>query len=226
MLIQHPQVVKRAGEIHFFDLQYRKGVDWYQNQFPEKPEPAFQVGEKSPYYLFHPHVPQRVHVHYPDVKLIIILRNPIDRAYSHYWHNVRAENESLSFAEALKAEPSRLAGQKKKLQQPGYKSPSYLKYSYLARGVYVEQIRRWLKYFPREQIHIVSSRDLKEKPIETMNGLFAFLGLPDHPVGYPDLDNRFDYPRMDPHLREELSAYFRPYNQELENLLGRKFHWD
>lgn len=226
MLIQHPLVVKRTGELHFFDLNYRKGVEWYQSQFPEKPEPHYLAGEKSPYYLFHPLVPSRVKALYPHVKLIIVLRNPIDRAYSHYWHNVRDQRETLSFAEALKAEPSRLAGQQKKLQQPGYKSPSYLRYSYLARGIYVEQIQRWLNVFPREQFFIISSRDLKEQPVATMNSLFAFLGLPAYPVSYPDADNRFDYPRMNPQLREVLRAYFKPFNQQLEILLDRKFDWD
>ena len=68
--------------------------------------------------------------------------------------------------------------------------------------------------------------ELKEKTVDTMNGLFAFLGLPAYSVSYPDEDNRFDYPPMDPMLRNELKAYFKPYNQKLENLLGRKFNWD
>src|SRR5262249_39356681 len=92
-------------EIHFFDLHYDKGVDWYQQQFSQKQSSLEVIGEKSPYYLFHPTAPKYVQELYPKMKLIVILRNPVDRAYSQYWHNLRyheyEENELETFEDAI-----------------------------------------------------------------------------------------------------------------------------
>jgi hypothetical protein len=159
------------------------------------------------------------------VKIIAILRNPIDRAYSHYWHNKRAKREKLSFKDALTAETQRLEGEKEKLiNNPKYKSNNYRRYSYLERGRYAEQLKRWLEFFPKEQIMVISSSDLRNKTDEVMQNLFAFLNLPSFtPEAYKSSSHK--YPPLDPEVRKELAAYFQPYNEELEALLGRKFNW-
>ena len=111
------------------------------------------------------------------------------------------------------------------LKDPTYNSLNYQRFSYLSRGIYVDQVKRWLSYFPREQILIISSNDLRNNTDEVVSRVYAFLGLPPHtPARY--IDRHTNYPSMDKELREELQDYFRPYNQALEELLGMEFGWD
>jgi hypothetical protein len=154
LMIQHPLILwSSKKEPHFFDLQYNKGAKWYEMLFPERPSSDHLLGEKSPYYIVHPQVPKRIFSHYPNVKIIMILRNPVSRAYSHYQFNVARNMEKLSFEDAIEAESKRLKGEEKKLQKnPAYRSSKFKHFSYLTRGMYAHQIKRWLKYFPSEQI--------------------------------------------------------------------------
>ena len=100
-LIQHPQIVPSSKkEVHFFDLNFHLGQSWYEKHFPEVSDNIL-TGEASPYYIFHPLCPKRIFDYDPSVKLIVILRNPIDRAYSHYRHIVRLGHEPLKFEDAL-----------------------------------------------------------------------------------------------------------------------------
>lgn len=223
---QHPQVVYKKGEVHFFDLMFHKGTGWYRHRFDPRPTRDHLIGDKSPYYMIHPLVPKRVHDLYPDVKIVAILRNPVDRAYSHYWHNVRHGRETLPFEEAIKTEQQRLRGEKWKIiHDLLHKGENYRHFSYLKRGIYVEQLKRWMKFFPREQIFIISSSDLRTQPDVVMNDLFAFLGVPGQTL--PKYKNRsHKYEPMAPHIRQQLVEYFKPYNKRLEELLGRKFNWD
>lgn len=138
ILRQHPQIVDRPGEIHFFDIHFQKGIEWYKMQFPPSSNPASIRIDKSPYYLFHPSVPQRAFAILPKAKLIILLRNPIDRAYSQYFMNIRNNRESLSFSDAIKAETARLEGESERilfnLNTPSISNHRI--FSYLSRGIY------------------------------------------------------------------------------------------
>jgi|SRR5690242_3518862 len=102
-LARHPDVAPpSAKELHFFDSEYHKGDAWYRERFPSLRN-GFITGEATPYYIFHPHTPTRVRDWNSKVKLIVLLRNPVDRAYSHYHHEVRLGTESLDFETALVA---------------------------------------------------------------------------------------------------------------------------
>lgn len=223
---QHPKVVKKKLEVHFFDINFFLGVDWYQAQFAERPTPDHIIGDKSPYYMFHPYVPERVHSLYPKVKIIAILRNPVDRAYSQYWMNVRSANETLSFEKALKAEHKRLKGENDNIKDPTYPCRNHRRFSYLSRGIYVEQLRNWLTYFPREQLWVISSDDLRNDANTVLNQIFEFLGLPPHQISILHPDKHSQYEPMDPNLRKSLVEYYRPYNEELEKFLNMKFNWN
>lgn len=226
-LIQHPKIaLSYRNEVHFFDVRFDRGPQWYKEQFPRRPSPSHLIGEKSPYYLVHPRVPRRIHALYPNVKLIMILRNPIDRAYSHYHFNVRRNLEALTFEQAIVKEPSRIKKGEKELKRgPAYDNQDFRLYSYLKRGMYAEQINRWFSYFPREQILIITHEELNERPIEVMNELFAFLDL--EPYDQLEIDHELsNYPSMQESTREELSEFFRLHNQKLYELLGRNLGWD
>ena len=107
-LSSHPQVVPAIKkEVHFFDYNFGKGLDWYRSHFPRW-TPMGVTGEATPYYMFHPNAAKRVYQVIPQTKLIMLLRNPIDRAYSHYHHEVRLGVESATFQEAIRLEPARI----------------------------------------------------------------------------------------------------------------------
>ncbi len=235
-LCLHPQILPvTAKELHFFDLQFDRGIAWYRAQFPLQPSrlyarwtkhPVTLSGEASPYYLFHPHVPQRIAALVPHVKLMSLLRNPIDRAYSHYHHNVRKQRESLSFAEAIRREPERLQPELDRLQlDDRYISPTHQHFSYLARGLYIDQIQRFEAVFPQAQMLTLSSDRLFEQPHETYHDVLAFLGIPPWSPPHFKPRNVNSYTQIDSATRQQLRDYFDPYNQRLYAHLGQDFGW-
>jgi hypothetical protein len=236
-LAQHPAVapaVLRKG-VHYFDLQYTRGDDWYASHFPSRPYKAMLsrragqsvfTGEGSPYYLFHPAVASRVATTIPSVRLIVMLRDPISRAYSHYQHEVARGFESLPFEDALKMEEERLAGEAERLcADPNYYSFSHQHHSYASRGVYVDQLRRWMALFPQTQILIVDSGDFFAQPERAYSDVLAFLGLRDHSLKrYPNL-NAHRYDPMSDRARAFLEAVFDEPNRALNAFLARAFSW-
>jgi hypothetical protein len=233
-LVAHPQAGPAfKKEVHFFDRNWEKGVDWYRSNFPlrsqrravERRGLAFRCGEASPYYLFHPAVPERVAEILPDVRLLAILRNPVDRAYSHYQHEVRKGREPLSFAAALDAEAERLAGQEEAVAA-GRASEAHRCFSYLARGRYAEQLERWLERFPRERLLVLEAGTFYADPAAAMAPAFEFIGLPPHRSTTYRKHNAAEYGGMDPELRRRLLDYFRPHNERLFDLLGVVYAWD
>jgi hypothetical protein len=185
------------------------------------------VGEASPDYLFHPHAPGRVARDLPQAKLIVVLRNPVDRAYSHYWHQFKRGHEQLGFAEAVDAEPGRLAGELEKvLADPRYVSYERHHHSYLSRGLYADQLEAWFQQLPRDRFLIERSDDLFEDPPAVFRRVLEFLGLPAYELPEYETFNAFSSGAMDPGLRARLVDHFRPHNRRLEGLLGRELGWD
>ncbi len=225
-LFQHPQVVPPTQpSLHFFDLNFHQGINWYQDQFKAAKDSSLITGESTPYYLFHPLVPQRVYNLYPEIKLIVILRNPVDRAIKHYQHEVKLGYESLSFSEAIANEKTRLEGEVEKIiETETYYSFNHQHYTYLSRGKYVEQLENWIKLFPKEQLLILKSEDLFNHPQETMNKVFNFLNLQPEPIdNYLD-DNHENFPDIDSETYQQLTEYFQPYNQKLNEYIGINFN--
>jgi Sulfotransferase domain len=223
-----PSVVK---EVHFFDLNYEEGLDWYRSHFPSYPWKKYlnkhMWGEASPYYLFEPRVPQRVHESLPDVKLIVLLRNPIDRAYSDYQRQVLLGHEKLSFEEAIEIEMDRISGEVERLvREPTYKSLAYRRHAYLTRGVYSDQLERWLAYFPRDQIFISSAENFFRDGEQVVNGVTDFLGLPECNCSGLRNDNSVLYDPMLPDTRDRLRVTFADEKRRLEWMTGLTFDWD
>ena len=185
-LCEHPAVEQPfKKELHFFDRPavYRRGIDWYQAFFPKTSNAGGGIksitGEGTPYYLYHPRVPALVARHFPKAKLIAILRNPADRAYSHYQMVVRrGTQEKLSFEDAIDAESERLDGvTERMLADDNYESAAHIHFSYLARGRYAEQLMRWAEYFPREQMLVLESDCLRNEQAATLAKVYEFLGI-------------------------------------------------
>ncbi|MGL5083492.1 MAG: sulfotransferase domain-containing protein [Microcoleaceae cyanobacterium] len=228
-LCQHPQILPATEkEVHFFTLNYEKGLGWYQSQFPVSAEGRLLVsGEGTPYYLFHPCVPQRVSQDFPNIKLIVLLRNPVERAISHYYMEVKLGYESLPLEEAIAQETHRLQGEAEQLlAHPSHYSYSHQHYSYLARGIYADQLQAWFRYFPQHQFLILDSQTFYTQPAKTLDQVFRFLGVPSYRLSYHKKYNAGNYPAVAFRMRQHLTDYFKPHNQRLKMLLGQVFSWD
>jgi len=161
----------------------------------------------------------------PAARLIVLLRNPADRAWSHYQHVVRQGEEPLSFEEALAREDERLAGEGDRIRQDGsYYSFAHRKYSYRSRGVYAEQLHAWREHFPRELFLLLRSEDLFDSPTETWRRVTDFLGLPPSELPAQRRHNSYPHPPLAPVMRKQLEDYFTPHNRRLREEWGLDLH--
>lgn len=229
-LEEHPNIgTTLKKEVHFFDYNFNLGLDWYKTYFPLRQSNLLAV-DSTPNYLLHPHVPRRVYETLPEVKLILLLRNPIDRAYSHHNMNVKRIDiqENLSFEDAIKAESARIQQELLRVQNDeDYTSMNLSYYSYLASGIYVDQINTWLRYFSLDQMLILKSEDFFKTPSVTYTRVLEFLQLPPYALKEYTNANPRDYSSdMNPETRKYLANYFKPYNEKLYRLLGVDYAWN
>ncbi len=181
MLNCHPDVfLATPKEQHFFSLHWQRGVAWYSNQF-ESAGLHQRCGEITPYYLFHPESPKRIYGLHPTVKLIVLLRDPVERTLSQYFHSQRLGLETLELEDALDAEAERLYGSETDLAA-GHSHQSHQQHSYLSRSRYEEQINRYLKFFLPSQLLILSSESLFACPQNSWAQVLDFLELDQLPV--------------------------------------------
>jgi hypothetical protein len=235
-LTAHPDVLepKAAKASHYFDANFDKGWSWYVGHFPLQRWMDGQraagrpvvVGEASPYYCFHPLALDRIAARLPDVRLILVLRDPVERAWSHFAYETARGNEDLSFADALDAEPGRLAGAEDRIRRGEVADDKEWRlHSYLARGHYAEQLEAVRARFDVEQLHVVVSEELFAEPLRVMNGVFGFLGVGPVDGGRFEAANANPKSALDPDMRERLAAYYAPHNERLYELIGRRLPW-
>ncbi len=237
-LVRHPLVGRSTNEeVQYFSLNYARGTAWYRGHFPTVARAAFVrrrygrelvTGEASPYYLFHPHALERIRELLPEAKLIVVLRNPVDRAYSQYNHSRQTGVESLETFEAgLAAESDRLGEElEKMLADPFYNSFSHYHHSYLARGLYVEQLERLYRLFDERQILLEAAEDLSTDTDAVYVRALEFLGLPLQRLSQYPRQNVRRYPPMRPETRRRLVEYFSEPNERLYAFLGRDLGWE
>ncbi len=220
ILTRHPGVAFPEGkEVHWFDNDehYAHGpadLAAYHARFGDPADPRLW-GDPTPSYLWWPTAPARIRDYNPAMKWIVLLRDPVSRAYSH-WNMARSRGaEKLDFREALAAEDARLRAATRRRQAQ--------RYSYFSRGLYAQQIARLWSLFPREQALLLRSEWLREDPEGIVARVLGFLGLP--PMTLPEDVNAFagEYERpIDPADRAALVAAYAPEIRELERLTG----WD
>lgn len=235
-LRRHPQIGGPLWkEVSFFDRHYSRGVAWYRGHFPTAASHAFvrrrhgrglTVGEASPGYLFHSKAPERVARVLPGVRLIALLRDPVDRAFSHYQHEVALGREPLTFEQALACEDERMSGELERMDaDPRYFSHAWWSHTYRTRGLYAEQLERWLAVFPSEQLLVLASDELATEPAGTYERVLDFLGASGNELdSYPRVFER-EYEDLSPTTRRELAEYYAGPNGRLEEMLGRSFGW-
>lgn len=230
-LAQHPRVQPPTRkEIKYFDIFYFLGDSWYKAHFPLRRKLRRQgkiTGEGTPNYLFHPTALQRAAQSFPEARIILLLRDPVDRAFSHFHNQKRVGHEPLSFEDAVAAEESRLAGESAKIStDPRYSQGNYINFSYLASGRYIEQIPRMFEWFPAKNILILKSEDFYQQTSQVFLQTLEFLGLPAwEPPAYAVVKEG-SYAPMETKTRRQLQAYFQPYNQALNDYLKRDFGWN
>jgi len=231
----HPQITGPAWkEVSYFDRHYGRGESWYRGQFPSRPwlwltggrsSRTPLVGEASPSYVLHPYAPERARALLPGARLVVLLRDPVDRALSHYNHEVALGREPLTFEEALEREPERTDGELARLGDTRYFSQAWWDFTYLARGRYAEQLERWLAVYPREQLLVLASEQLRQDPAAAYARVLEHLGADPHELPeYPPIFER-EYAPMAPTTRDRLAQYYAPYNERLYALLGQDFGW-
>jgi hypothetical protein len=164
---QHPELfMTPKKELHYFDVNIDNGIDWYESQFVDGTGSV--VGEATPSYMFDDFAVQRLSSTLPGAKLIAILRDPVDRAYSHYWHNRQRGRETLEFEAALEAESSRLHSTD---------ALDRLYFSYFSRGLYHRQLEYLCRFFPRSQLLTLIFEEFREDQATTLRQVWRFLGV-------------------------------------------------
>jgi hypothetical protein len=239
-LLEHPQVAplfparQQIKGVRFFDLNFHRGVGWYRSHFPaaaagrqDRNGRRVIAGEASPYYLFHPLAAERAGRAVPEAKIIVLLRDPVERAYSHYKERVRHGAEPCgSFEEAIDREPGRLAGEEERiLADPTYHSFAHEHHSYLAQGRYLDMLPRWRERFPPERLLILPSEQLYADPQAMLDRVLAFLGLPPWELRDPRAYNYHPADELAEGTRRRLAAGFSEHNRRLAEFLGMRLGW-
>lgn len=227
MTASHPGVapcrVKKGS--HYFDVNHHRGWRWFLGCFPALSDGRI-TGEASPYYMFHPLAAMRMAREVPDLRILVALRNPIDRAWSHYNYSLNNGVETLTFEEAVSQEAERLDGEAERLvSDPRYPAPHLRHHSYLARGRYAEQLERLQTWISPERVHVLQTESLAAHPQREMDRVWRFLGLPSYTLTEEIRAKQQKYAPMPPAMRAELTEYFRPFNQRLYSMPGVSFQW-
>ena len=236
-LDQHPAILKAVLHkgVHYFDTGYDHGLGWYQGHFPLRARAALArratgdvplTFESSPYYMFHPLAAERISRDLPEVKLLVLVRDPVERAYSAYAHELARGFETEPFERALELEDQRLAGEAERIvSEPGYLSHSHQHHAYLTRGIYADQLERLDKLFGHDRVHVVDSGRFFTDPEPVYDGVLEFLGL--RQPGYPVFERHNARPRspMPETLRAALGEHFLPSDERLTRWLGQPPSW-
>jgi Sulfotransferase domain len=236
-LLQHPNFMPprlRKG-VHYFDVAYDQGPRWYRGHFPRKAQIAEKsaalagpvlTGEASPYYMWHPAVPGRIAADLPGVKLIALLRDPVERAYSGHAHEFARGFETEPFERAIELEPGRLAGEKEKLLgDPAARSHAMQHQAHVSRGEYVDQLITVANAVGRENLLVLDSHDYFSDPKPVFTRMCEFLGLPDAPDIEHDVHNARPRSKMSPELEGLLRDHYAPFDARLTEWLGWTPSW-
>jgi hypothetical protein len=220
-LAEHPQIFLPASkrpEPHFFyrENEYAKGLQWYRERYFSSWSGQPAVGEASTSYIFGPEVPERVKQSLPRIKLIALLRNPVDRAFSNYWASRQNGLETLSFEEAIRREDERSCDATLNHVMP---------FAYIARSRYDEQLRRFFAVFGAKQVRVHLFEDLLRDPAWVLRDLFEFLDVyPEHnPSRLDRLENAAvpEGESLNFNTRRHLYSVLQPSIDNVEKLLGR-----
>ena len=231
---KHPNIMgSYKKEIGFFDDNYNLGIEWYRSWFPTKTSIEKRtkknkknlVYEGSPGYFQKQWCIKNMYETLPNVKLILVLRNPVDRTYSHYQHATRRGMKTkIPFRDLLDRD-LKTYEQIKNDDNEYFKN--FVLNSYIGPSIYVRLVKEWLKYFRLEQLLIFSTEELAKNPREVFSRIFGFLNIKEEEINTESRQNVGGYDAsLDSDLRQRLIDFFRPHNEELFNTINQRFDWD
>jgi hypothetical protein len=228
----------KINEITYFNNKHKNSVNWYRLFFPSIFTKKFRkllgkktlTGEASGNYILNPNSPKRIRQLIPNVKFIVMLRNPVDRTLSHYKRRIRNKKETRSLDEVIKFELNNFEKEFNDYIKNENNVSLYPATSYLSRSKYSQQLENWFKYFPKNQFLFINSNDYFKNPLTEYNRILDFLDLPPH---YPDIkgkrgispDGLYDKIIIEPKIVKFLNDYFLSWNEKLFNLLNVKYDW-
>lgn len=235
-LSAHPAVIRPTVNkgVRYFDLNAARNSAWYRGHFPlERTAHRRARGwgepmafEASGYYVFHPFAVPRIANALPDVKLIAMFRDPVERAFSAWKHESARGFEWEPFERALELENERLHGEVERMaRDPWYESFCHRHHSHRSRGEYADQLERMWAHLPREQVHVLQSESFFAEPKKEFARVLDFLGLPGFDPGAFDQHNARPSSPMAPSLRRRLEDHYAPFNERLERMLGEPLRW-
>jgi len=241
-LLMHPGVLglfpqnRAKKSTDFFFKEQHRGPSWYRSHYhtaqyrsrlQRRLGYAPVGGEASPYYMWDQRVAAAAHAVSPGLKAIALVRDPVERAWSHYQERTQNGVEPLSFAEALAAEPTRTAGElERMLEEPSYYSAAHDWYTYRERGVYLPQLEHWTSVFPADQLLVLRSEDMYSDPQPVFDVVCDFLGIASHPLPTKKTFNASHRKSSVPAAEAaDLQAFYAPHNAALEQHLGRSLDW-
>lgn len=217
-------------EVEYFTLHPDRSTAWYRSHFPLRVNRrSTELGEATPNYLFHPYAPDRLAAAYPDAKLIVLVREPVSRAVSHYIAMAASGREPLTLVDAIRRELEEPGTPDEIISAggPGLEKSLHRLNSYVDRGFYAQQLDRWLEYFPRSAMFIGRSEDLFDRPQLFMEEVSQFLGVGPLPtsVAYKVYNPGLQLPssRAEEDLDaavEALQAIYRESNSDLLERYG------
>ena len=228
--------IKQAAydELGYFDDNFHLGLNWYRSLFPtkfmqkkiESEYKKFLTYDVTPFYIYNPLVLDRIFKFSPNAKIIAVLRNPIDRAYSHYNNKMQAEGDTkTTFEEIVYSEIEKIENNENNQENNAFLVDEFYELL-LARGFYAKQLEFWFKKFPRKNILLISSEELATNTDKTISEIFEFLEVPIQKISDLTKQNVIKYPKMKDSTREILINFFKPYNEKLFGMLGRRFNWN
>jgi len=232
-ICEHSCVIPAAyDEIGFFDSNYHLGINWYRSMFPTKKHmekvkknTEFAItGEDTPFYIWSPTVARRILKIIPNVKLIVLFRNPVDRAYSNYHLGVRAGSENLSFEDAIQFELDSLKNSE--IESDDDVKKYTIPRSYIAKGFYADQLKIWLKLFKSEQLFITSTEDFESNTENILNKIYDFLEIPQINLKNLEKHKVASYPPMKDETRKFLVDLYKTHNEKLFEMIGKDFDWN
>ena len=234
-ICQHECVLTAAyDELGFFDSNYHLGLNWYRSMFPTKYEKQkviqkfgkFLTYDVTPWYVRRPWTANRIKSLLPSVKIIVVLRNPVDRTYSHYHLTRREKGLTKSFEEIIDEDIQKINNYDDDLKNSEEYYAELVQNSHIARGFYLEQLEIWLTIFDKKNILIISSEDLAENTQKTMNSIFNFLDLENQIIPNLQKINVGKYPKMKEETRKTLENYFFDHNKNLFKKIEKYFNWN
>ena len=233
-LNHHPSIIPCVvKEPNYFTVYYDRGLDWYKSCFPFKIQKIitqgqkFIVGEATARYYWYPFATERAHSVVPEAKIILLLRNPIDRSYSHYKMRFNNRKVKQSFEEEIRDELKNLEGEwEKMLNDKSYFSFKFNSNGYLSKGLYINYIKKWFEFYPKNQILVIKAEDFFSDPEKITNETLEFLGMRPLKLKKYEIMRKGLESQLKPETRQKLVEYFKPYNQHLYKFLERDFGWD